>query len=206
MSVQKKIETALGKMRKGQLIFPGNFRSLGTEDAIKMALSRLVRDGKLDRVAHGIYYIPKIHPTLGKLKPPLEKVAQAIASRDRVRIQPAGAYALHKLSISTQVPMKLVYVTDGPPRNIRVGNGTIKFKQTTARKLSMIGPISKLIIQALDELGPNMIDEFTKTRIQELIDKEDPRKLKHDLQLAPAWINDFIVSLKNQHDGMVKAK
>lgn len=146
--------------------------------------------------AHGIYLIPRTDPLLGKLHPSLESIAQAIAEREHVRIRPAGAYALNKLGLSTQVPMKLVYITDGAPRQIRIGKGGIKFKATTPKRLSLKGKISSLVIQALDELGLKAIDDEMKRKIQLLLEKENTKDLKADIKLAPAWINDFIYSLK----------
>ena len=195
-STHKDILTKIKKLPPGELVFPTDFRGLGSEAAIKMALSRLVREKKFERIAHGIYLIPRTDPLLGKLHPSLESIAQAIADREHVRIRPAGAYALNKLGLSTQVPMKLVYITDGASRQIKIGKGGIKFKATTPKKLSLKGKISSLVIQALDELGSKAINDEMKRKIQVLLEKENPKNLKADIKLAPAWINDFIYSLQ----------
>ena len=161
-----------------------------------MALSRLVKEEKVDRIAHGIYTLAKTHPVMGKLQPSLDEVAKAIAEREHVRIRPAGAYALNQLGLSDQVPTRLVYITDGQARTIMIGKGGIKFKPTTPKKFGMIGAISGLLIQALEELGPKQITPTLRERIKDLLQKEDPQKLRHDIQLAPAWINDLIISLQ----------
>jgi hypothetical protein len=199
-STHKNILLRIKKLPPGELIFPTDFRGLGSEAAIKMAMSRLVKEKKFERIAHGIYLLPKTDPVLGKLRPSLESIAQAIAEREHVRIRPAGAYALNKLGLSTQIPMKLVYITDGAPRQIRIGKGGIKFKATTPKKLSLKGKISSLVIQALDELGPKAIDNEMKRKIQVLLKKENPKNLKADIKLAPAWINDFIYSLQTKQN------
>lgn len=196
LSTHKNILSRIKKLPPGELVFPTDFRGLGSEAAIKMAMSRLVKEKKFERIAHGIYLIPRTDPLLGKLHPSLESIAQAIAEREHVRIRPAGAYALNKLGLSTQVPMKLVYITDGAPRQIRIGKGGIKFKATTPKRLSLKGKISSLVIQALDELGLKAIDDEMKRKIQLLLEKENTKDLKADIKLAPAWINDFIYSLQ----------
>jgi Family of unknown function (DUF6088) len=202
--VQPSIEHSISRRKPGELVFPTDFRGQGTEDAIKQSLSRLTKAGKLTRLAHGIYFIPKTDPLLGTIYPSAEEVAKMLAKKERVNIRPAGAYALHKLGLTTQVPTKLVYITDGPSRLIKVGKTTIKFKATANKKLATKGKISSLLIQALEELEPKEIDEKTKIKILELLKKESPRLLKHDLSLAPARVHDYIIKLlkEESNDGM----
>lgn len=196
--VQNNIERLLSRKKSGNLIFLSDFRGIGTEAAIKKALSRLVQKGVLKRAAHGIYYIPKIDPVLGELHPGGEEVAMMLAKKEKIRIRPAGAFALNKLGLSTQVPTRLVYITDGPPRQLKMGKVEIKFKATSHKKLATTGKISALVIQALEELDLNNIDESRTARIKQLLLTEDPKKLKHDLTLAPARIHDYIVKLLNE--------
>jgi len=189
------IDSLISKSKPGKLVFPTDFRGMGTEDAIKKALSRLTAKGKLNRLAHGIYYVPTVDPIFGVVYPAAEDVANMIAKKEKVKIKPAGAYALHKLGLTTQVPTKLVYITDGVSRNLKVGKTTIRFKATSNKKLSTKGKISGLLIQALEELDINTIDNKTKLKIKQLLKNEDPRILKHDLGLASAQVNDYIVNL-----------
>jgi hypothetical protein len=201
------IEHVILRRKGGELIFPTDFRGKGTEDAIKKALSRLTQKGVLKRLAHGIYYIPKIDPVLGELHPGAEDVVKMLAKKEKIRVRPAGAFALHQLGLTTQVPTKLVYITDGHPRLFKLGKMQIKFKATTPKKLSTIGKISSLVIQALEEIGTDNVDAKTESKLYELLIKEVPRKLKHDLALAPAKVNDYIVKLlkKQVNDRLVEA-
>jgi hypothetical protein len=160
-----------------------------------MALSRLSKEGKLQRLAHGIYFVPKIDPRFGAIYPSAEEVAQSIAKKEKVKIKPAGAYALHALGLTTQVPTRLVYITDGEDRQIKMGKMTIRFKATTPKKMALEGELSSLIIQALEDLDIKDISTVTEVRIKELLEKEEPGKLKKDLILAPARIHDYILKL-----------
>lgn len=189
------INATISRLKPGGLVFPTDFRGKGTGDAIKKALSRLAAKGKLSRLAHGIYFVPKTDPVFGTVFPAADEVAKMIAKKEKVRIRPAGAYALHQLGLTTQVPTRLVYITDGVSRNLKVGKTTIQFKATSNKKLSTKGKISGLLIQALEELDIDKIGPGTELKIRELLKKEDPRILKHDLGLAPARINDYIVKL-----------
>ena len=198
--VHESIKHSLSAFELGSIIFPSDFRGHGSQDAIKMALSRLVKQGHLKRVAHGIYYRPFIDPKLGELSPSPEAVAQNLADREKVRIRPAGSYALHKLGLSTQVPTKLVYLTDGHPRKLRVGKATIEFKATTPKKMALKGSISGLLILALEELDIDHINEVTEKRILQLLEREDRSDLSHDLRLAPGKIYNYLSKLLRRLD------
>jgi len=199
-SVHKEILTKINALQAGSIVFPTDFRGFGTEDAVRQVLSRVAKEGKIERLAHGIYFLPKEHPTFGKLYPSLEEVAEAVAEHEHVRIRPSGAYALNKLGLSTQVPTKLVYITDGQARQIKIGKGGVKFKPVTPKKFGMKGPISSLLIQALEELNKSQINPEMETQIQQLLAKESPENLKEDIKLASAKVNDLIVKLLKQSD------
>lgn len=194
-NVHKHIEHSVSRRKKGDLIFPVDFRGKGTQAAVKTALSRLCRDGKLKRLAHGIYYVPKIDPLFGTIHPAPEDVAEAVAKKEKVRIQPAGAYALHRLGLTTQVPAKLVYITDGENRQIKIGRTVIRFKATTPKKMALEGQLSSLVILALDELDPKNIDNDTGRKIKVILEKESPAQLKKNLSLTSVRIHDYIIRL-----------
>ena len=194
-SVHKHIEHSVLRRKKGDLVFPTDFRSKGTLAAIKMALSRLSKEGKLKRLAHGIYYVPKTDPLFGAIYPVPEQVAEAIAKKEKVRIKPAGAFALHRLGLTTQVPTKLVYITDGENRQIKIGKTTIRFKATTPKKMALEGQLSSLVILALDELKSKNIDKVTERKIKEMLQNENPGLLKKNLSLTSGRIHDYIIKL-----------
>jgi len=194
-TIHKNIEHKLARLKNGELIFTNDFRLQGSEAATKMALSRLTREGKISRLAHGIYIKPKTHPLFGIIYPSPDTVAEAIAKKEKIKIKPAGAYALNQLGLSTQVPMNFVYITNGSSRRIKIGKAIIKFKAVNPKRLAREGTISSLVIQALEELDIKKIDAFSSERIKELLLKEDQKKLQHDLKITTARISDFIVQL-----------
>src|SRR6185312_2857724 len=204
--VVKHIERSLTRRKEGNIFFVSDFRGIGAETAIRKALSRLTKSGKLRRLAQGIYYVPQIDPVLGELRPSAEQVAQKVAEKEKVHIYPTGVYALNRLGLSTQVPTKLVYLTDGVSRVLTIGKMKVRFKATTQKKLALKGPISRLVILALDEVDVKEFDPERDQKLRNLLEQEDPRKLKHDLQLAPGRTHDYIVKLLNApvHDGMVR--
>ena len=88
--------------------------------------------------------------------------------------------------------MKLVFLMDGAPREIKIGKRSIKFKKTTPKNLLAKGEISSLVLQALREIGIDKTTEAEEKIIIELLKKENPNNLEHDIQLAPVWIKKIM--------------
>jgi len=123
-----------------------------------------------------------------------------LAKKEGVRIGPTGVEALNRLGLCTQVPMRVVYLTDGSPRRLKIGNLEVRFKATSHKKLAMIGKISALVILALDELSVKYMEATREAKIKDLLLEEDPKKVKHDLALASVRVHDYIVKLLNSKD------
>jgi predicted transcriptional regulator len=191
-SIEKQIEKVIKSKPRGTLVLPADFWLYGTSKAVQKSLERLEDKKVIIRVAQGIYVRPKISKFIGTLTPSAEEVAEAIAKRDRIRIVPTGSYALNALGLSTQVPMNIVLLTDGSPREIKVGKRIIKFKKTTPKNLLAKGKISRLVIQALKEIGNGKVTEGEEQKILDLLRKEDEKDLKHDIALAPIWIQKIM--------------
>jgi len=191
-STEEQILKKINNHTRGKIFFPDDFLKLGSSEAVRQALVRLKDNGELVRLAHGIYLYPKTDPQLGVLNPSIEKIAEAIAKRDKAKIIPTGTLAMNKLGLSTQVPLNAVYLTDGSPRSIQVGNRKIKFKRTVPKNLKAKGEISSLVIQALKEIGKGNVTEQQKEEITEHLKKEKPEHLKHDIKLAPVWIREIM--------------
>jgi len=192
ISIEEQILKKIKKAKRGSLFFPESFTSFGNAKAVWKALERLVNSGELYRVAKGIYVRPVKDKLLGIVLPGIEDIAEAIRKRDKARIVPTGSYALYKLGLTTQVPMKVVYYTDSTARTVRIVKQTITFKRASARNVSAIGDISKLAIQALRSIGKDKVRDEEINRIRELLRYEKPYHLQHDLKLAPEWIRELL--------------
>ncbi len=191
--VEKKISTLLKKYPKSSVLFVDDFLDYGNSESVKKALLRLKEKEILVRLAHGIYLYPKVDKELGVLFPSTEDIARAIARRDKARIVLTGVQALNKLGLSTQVPMKVVYLTDGAARSIKVGKRTITFKKTSPKNLLAKGEISSLVIQALKTIGQSKVDNAILLKIHKLLKKEKSENIINDAKLAPAWINKLLM-------------
>ncbi len=197
-STEEQILKKIRNYKRGKIFFPDHFRDLGSQDAIHQALSRLSDEEYLVRLGHGIYLYPKKDPQLGVLYPSIDEIAHAIARRDKAKIIPTGTLAMNKLGLSTQVPMNAVYLTDGSPRSIQVGNRKIKFKRTVPKNLVAKGEISGLVIQALREIGNGKATDRQLSKIKELLQKEKPGNVRHDARLAPVWIRKIMEEAMEQ--------
>ena len=111
------------------------------------------------QLARGLYDYPKIDPQLGLLQLSTDHIASALAGRDAARLQPSGAYAANLPGLSAQVPMNVVYLTDGRSRTVQVSKRQIILKHTTPRNMATAGKISGLVIQALRHLGRKNADQ-----------------------------------------------
>ncbi len=192
MSIDDQVEQILNTRKVGSILFSEDFQGLNNSGAVKVALHRLVKRGDLKRLARGIFTKPKYNELVGDVLPPIETIALAIAKRDKARILPTGRYAMHVLGLSTQIPLNLVYLTDGSPRKITIGKRTIQFKKTTPKNLALKGEVSKLVVQALKEIGKDKVTKNEIAKIRNLLKKENRKKLKHDITLAPQWIAEIM--------------
>ncbi len=192
--VENKVAETLLKLQKGSILFVDDFLDFGNSESIKKALFRLKEKGLLIRVAHGIYLYPKKDKDLGVLYPSAEEIAIAIAKRDKARIIPTGVQALNKLGLSAQIPLKVVFLTDGAARSIKIGKRTITFKKTSPKNLLTKGEISGLVIQALKSMGQNKLEDAILIKLLAILKKEKKENILHDAKLAPAWINKILMS------------
>lgn len=191
-SIDDQILIKMKKAGRGSLFFTEDFLSFGNAKAVSKALERLTSNKEVSRVARGIYTRPKTDPLLGEITITAEEIAEAIRRRDKARIIPSGTIALNALGLSTQVPMNVVYLTDGAARQITIGKRKIIFKKAAPRNFAALGKTSGLVIQALKEIGKDKVTESETEIILRKLRAEDPYRLQHDIKLAPEWIRTIL--------------
>jgi len=196
MIVSKEIENIVRKSKRRKLFFVSDFLQYGNYDTVRKTLQRLVTKSVLIRISKGIYYYPKIDEILGILYPTAEEIAKSIAKRDKAKIIPTGAYAQHLLGLSTQIPMNVVYLTDGSARKIKISNQTIVLKKTSPKNLYFESKLSSLIIQSLKSLKENNINETVKHKLADIIKQSgEIEKIKKDIKNAPIWIQKIMLEI-----------
>ena len=202
-TVTRAIADLVKEAKPGTVFFPGDLLELGSPEAIHTIFSRLA-GAQLLRLAKGIYLKPKIDPELGPLKPSLEELARIIADRDKVVIRPTGAYALNRLGLSTQVPMRVVFLTSGNPKHIKVGRSTLVFQKTTPKQLAVKHENIFLVIQALISLKDQAEDPGVIRRLTELLAQQPTADIREGAKLAPQRVARILYQIvenieKNYH-------
>lgn len=196
-SIGKQIIINIKKRGRGSIFFPNSFMSYGDIKSVSKSLERLTNDAVIIRLANGIYLYPKIDKELGLgvLYPSVEDIALQVAKRDRSHIAPTGAYALNLLGLSTQVPMNVVFLTDGSPRKIKLGiNRTITFKHTVPKNLAFTNKTAQLTTFALKEIGQSDVNEEHLKTLKQVFSTINEKSIEADYKLMPAWIRKIIKS------------
>jgi hypothetical protein len=191
-SVDANIFSRIRGRGRGYVFTPGNFLDLGSRDAVDQALSRSCRAGTIRKLARGLYDFPRTDPRLGLLSPATDDIAKALRDRDSTRLQPAGGHAANLLGLSDQVPVRVVYLTDGPTRQVQLGKRQIVLKRTTPRNMATAGTASGLVIQALRWIGQRHVDDKTVSILRRRLSDAEKQRLPKDLRYAPAWIGEIM--------------
>lgn len=189
-SIDSAIQRHLKAHSAGWVFTPDVFLDLGSRQAVDTVLSRLTRGGQVRRLARGLYDQPRRHPKLGLLAPTVEAVGEALKGRDAIRLQPSGAYAAHLLGLTDQVPMRVVYLTDGPSRHVSVGGREITLKRTTPRNMALAGRISGTVAQALRWLGKEHVSDEILETLKSRLSDADRKTLMADIRYVPAWVGE----------------
>ena len=185
---------------KGWVFTPNHFKDLGSRDAVASALKRHKQAGLIRQLAQGLYDYPKTDPELGILEPSIDDIVSVLAGRDVVRLQPTGAYAANLLGLSTQVPMKIIYLTDGLPKTVTIGKRQIILKRTTPRNMAMAGRVSGLVAQAFRYLGKDHVDNSMIDRLRDRLDGAAQAQLLKDARYVPAWIAKVFQEIAQSED------
>lgn len=194
-SMKARILKVLAKKDKGWAFTPHDFTDLGDPRAVGMALTRLVRDGEIRRLGRGIYDRPKDHPLLGKAGATSDSVVAAVARKKNLRILPSAAVAANKLGVSTQVPAKIVYHTDGAPSSVNLGKLKIEFRRNSGSTLALAGRPSGLVAQALRDIGKGKVTATHLQRIRDNLPADARKGLVENLNRVPAWMRPHFTEL-----------
>jgi len=155
---------------------------------VTSALSRLVEKQLIRRLAQGLYDLPEVHEKLGVIMPSANKVIEAIKNSEAIKVQPTGAYAANLLGLSTQVPMKMEFYTNGPKKRIQFGKQEIILRPTTPKNMIGAGTKAGLILHALRQIGKEHVSDEMIKKIKSQLEPEDLKSIEKQMRFAPAWI------------------
>lgn len=166
---------------------------LGNRAAVDQALSRLVQRGALLRAGRGIYVLP-IESRFGSRAPSTVKMVEGLASQRGETIVSHGASAANALGLTTQVPMRSVYLTSGPSRRLKLGAQTVELRHAPMWQLIFPGRAAGDVVRALAWLGP----EKAGAALRALRAKLSPAEMKEVASARarlPTWMAQEVSAL-----------
>jgi hypothetical protein len=186
--LSKEIRNRIVQGGEGRLYVVGDFADLNNDALVTRVLSRLEKEKLMIRLSQGVYLYPNQN-RYGVHKPSIDVIAKAIAEKDKARIIPSGLTALNVLGLSTQVPMNAIYLTNGTPRIVTVGNRKIVFKKSVPRNFAYQSELFPLVVSAMKEMGEENINDDVVLKLKKILAKETNQELiRQDFLIAPQWI------------------
>ncbi|MEP6847565.1 MAG: DUF6088 family protein [Acidobacteriota bacterium] len=192
LSIEQRMVYRIRAKGRGWVFSARHFLDFGSRKAVDLALFRLANRGDIRRLGRGIYDYPKTSLTLGLLSPSIDAVAKEIAGKNNSKLKITGAQAANALGLSTQVPARIVYLTDGPSRQMKIGRQTIILKHTSPKTMSTAGKGSGAVIEALQYLEKENINAEIIAKIKTTLSEPDKKELSKDISGAPDWLRPII--------------
>ena len=168
---------------------------LSNRAAVDQTLSRLVRRGNLMRAGRGIYIRP-VESRFGAHPPEPSKVVEAIAAQRGESVAPHGAAAANELGLTTQVPVREVYLTSGRSRSFKLGAQVIELRHVPLWQLILPGHPAGAAIRALAWLGPKGASEALRT-LQRKLSPTELQAIVSVRARLPAWLAQEVSTLAN---------
>lgn len=191
MSVAESISKRIRYMPKGKPFVGALFAQAGSQSSVYKALSRMVLNGLLERVARGVYMRPKHSEYTGKKvrANPISVMEAIIRSRGEI-VQLHGVEAARRLGLSTQMQILPTYYTSGPTREIRMGNAVVRLRHASRQRLQHAGTKVGLALTALFYLGKEGLTNLTISKIANALSDEELRTLM--ACTMPKWMRSAL--------------
>jgi len=190
VSVTDKILERIRSKGKGWAFTAKDFLDIANRASVDKGLSTAYKTEDIRRVCRGVYDYPRQGTFLpGEMPPDFDQVAHALSRSTGTRIIASGATAANLLGISEQVPAKILYLTDGTSRKVRIGNRTIAFKHVRSKEL-LDDELSGMVVQALRFTGRNAVTDKDLRRIRRNLTPDQRKTLVKQAQYTSDWIAD----------------
>jgi Family of unknown function (DUF6088) len=184
-----KIVARIEQLGFGKAFSAKDFLDIASRTMIDVTLASLAQSGKIRRIKRGLYDMPRRNAALGgELSPDINEAAQAIARRQRWKIVPEGAWAANLLGLSTQVPSKITYLTDGPNNEVLIGRRSIHFKHARPKAMAGLEGKFALVVQALRYLGKEGVSTREIQTLRAALSPAEKRRLVKDARFGVDWI------------------
>jgi hypothetical protein len=171
---------------EGEVLLPKEFLHLASRAAVDQALSRLTREGKLMRVARGTYVAPVVG-RFGERPPSPEKAIQSLAQKSGETVVAHGAAAANALGLTTQVPVREVFLTTGRSRRLRFGARSVELKHAPSWQLALGDTPAGAAVRAIAWLGPSHAGEGL-AKLRKRLAPAEWKTLVAARAALPAWM------------------
>ncbi|MDO8778642.1 MAG: DUF6088 family protein [Burkholderiaceae bacterium] len=192
-TLAKQVLEHASRLPEGTPLAAKELLHLGSRAAVDQVLSRLVGRGTLLRAGRGIYVLP-VESRFGTRAPSTVKMVEGLANQRGETIVSHGAAAANTLGLTTQVPMRAVYLTSGRSRQLRLGAQTVEFRHAPIWQLIFPGRTAGDVVRALAWLGPEKAGEAIQKLRSKLASSELEEVASARARL-PTWMAQEVSAL-----------
>lgn len=193
MKAMQRIREHLQALAPGEPFTPKSLLEWGPRSAVDQALSRLTAQGLVRRVGRGLYARPLWSEWSGEAVPVVLERALEVKTRALGEvIAPHGAVAVNRFGLSSQLPLRAVFLTTGRSRSLNIEGREVKLMHTSVRSLPLGGSRPGLALTAMRYLGIGQLEPAHVRRIREQLSPEEWATVKSALSGQPAWLIETI--------------
>jgi Family of unknown function (DUF6088) len=189
-TVAEKILSEAKRLPEGALISAKELLHLGSRPAVDQALKRLKQRKELMSIERGVYVRP-VKTRFGPRAPAAEKVIGRFAATRAETIVPHGAAAANVLGLTTQVPTKLIYLTSGRSRKLKLGAQTVEMKHAPPWMLLPLHRAAGEAVRALEWIGERRAAEAL-TLLKQKLPQSAVEELIALRPVLPGWMSKSI--------------
>jgi hypothetical protein len=191
-SVETQIMARMRRAGRGSVWSAAQLHDIAQRNTLDQALVRLAKKQHIRRICHGLYVYPLIQPLIGEVPVTINAIITALNVSEPVPLVPSGAYACYLLGIVRDIPARITLLSHATTRTVSLGTRQIVVRPTAPRYLAGAGRLSGVLIQAWRFLGAEHVTAQHVQTLQQRISHASREMLRHDMQLAPAWMHPWI--------------
>ena len=198
-TIDEEIFEELSRKGRGRIFFAQEFYDSYADSSVRFALGNLARDGKIARLARGVFCFPELtEHGMRMILPDADTIAHAVAEKTCVRIVPSGDQAAYMVGLTGLSLSRTTYLTDGAPRTMRLANGrTIEFVHTSEMRIfAFSNRKMQLVSAAVRAIGRENIRIEERETIKWQLDSVPPEDFAHDINLCPGWVRNMLYDLR----------
>ncbi|ABC01626.1 DUF6088 family protein [Mycoplasma capricolum] len=193
MSYASQIQDRIDSFRSGKVFISNDFLDIASNETVRRTLNKLVNENKIKRIMNGFYYNPEYSELIHEYEMfTVNELAFSIARKYNWEIAPFGIACLNILGLSTQVPAKMIYVSNGKNKTYKIQKREIEFKKVNNKEISNMSLKTKIVIQAIKEIGKNELNQKDINKIQNQLSDTEKQNLLKEAKNTIAWIYEYI--------------